>query len=244
MTLFNSPISNEKADRIINLFGISSNNRVLDAGCGRGEFLIRVIEATGAYGLGIDIDSECTAAASTFAAERVPEDAYEFRVANIQEEPLEAGSFDMAMCIGSTHAFGTGDAGYPNTLQSLSRLVRPGGHLLIGEGYWKQPPALEYLQLIGEPVGIYRDHAANISFAEDHDFIAVYAACSNEDEWDHFEWSHRMKIERQAAEHPDDPTLTAKLKRSRQWRDGYLRWGRSTMGFGFYLFMKPADPTR
>ena len=121
--------------------------------------------------------------------------------------------------------------------------MRPGGQLLIGEGYWKQPPATEYLQLIGEPVGIYRDHAANISFAEAHGLVATYAAVSNDDEWDHFEWSHRMKIERQCALSPDDPDVKKKLKRSRDWRDGYLRWGRSTMGFGFYLFLKPPHAT-
>lgn len=89
------------------------------------------------------------------------------------------------MCIGSTHAFGTGDTAYPNTLRELSRLVRPGGHLLIGEGYWKQPPAPDYLKLIGEPAVIYRDHAGNISFAEQHSLVTLYAAVSNNDEWDH-----------------------------------------------------------
>jgi len=66
---------------------------------------------------------------------------------------------------------------------------------------------------------------------------------SNDDEWDHFEWSHRMKIEHEAALQPNDPAVAEKLQRSRQWRDGYLRWGRSTMGFGFYLFLKPANIT-
>jgi hypothetical protein len=33
--------------------------------------------------------------------------------------------------------------------------------------------------------------------------------------------------------------LAEKLAQSRAWRDGYLRWGRETMGFGFYLFLKP-----
>jgi hypothetical protein len=28
----------------------------------------------------------------------------------------------------------------------------------------------------------------------------------------------------------------ADLERRRRWRDGYLRWGRSTLGFGFYVF--------
>jgi ubiquinone/menaquinone biosynthesis C-methylase UbiE len=237
--LFNSPISPEKADRIIQLLDISNDDRVLDVGCGNGEFLIRLIEATAAHGLGIDINSELISAARKNAASRISNTSCEFRMADIQKEALEDGSFDLAICMGSTHAFGNGQAAYPNAIRQLSQLVCPGGCLLIGEGYWKQAPTPAYLKLIGEPVGIYHDHMTNITFAEQQELVPLYAAVSNDDEWDHFEWSHRMRIEREAATYPNDPTVVEKLKRSREWRDGYLRWGRSTMGFGFYLFMKP-----
>ncbi len=113
----------------------------------------------------------------------------------------------------------------------------------MGEGYWKQPPAPEYLQRIGDPVGIWRDHAENISFAENFGWVAMYAAVSNDDEWDDFEWSHRMRFESEAASHPDDPIVSEKLRQSRRWLNDYLRWGRSTMGFGFYLLAKPTTET-
>jgi ubiquinone/menaquinone biosynthesis C-methylase UbiE len=243
MSLFNSPLSLEKADRLIALLSLSEGARVLDVGCGRGEFLIRLIEASRANGLGIDRDAACISAARASAAGRISEVPHEFREGDVQRETPGEGSFDLAICIGSTHALGSGEAAYPNTLQTLIRLLRPGGQMLIGECYWKQTPAAAYLQLIGEPVGIYRDHAENVSIAEGHGLVPLYATVSNDDEWDHFEWSHRMKLERQAALHPDDPTMAERVKRSRAWRDGYLRWGRSTMGFGFYLFLKPPDPT-
>jgi len=239
--LFNIPLSAEKADRIIQLLSLSPNDHVLDAGCGNGAFLIRAIETAGVFGLGIDNNPESIAAARKNAADRIPDTTYEFQTADIRKEALKDDSFDLAICLGATHAFGDGEAAFPNTIQRLSELVRPGGQLLVGEGYWKQPPALEYLHLIGNPVGIYHDHAANIAFAEQHDLIPLYAIVSNEDEWDHFEWSHRMRIEREAILYPDNPTMAEKLKRSRRWRDGYLRWGRSTMGFGFYLFLKPTS---
>lgn len=239
--IFNSPISSDKADRLIQLLDISNDGRVLDVGCGSGEFLIRLIEATAVHGLGIDVNSVLISAARQTASSRIPAASYEFRVADIAQESLDDGSFDLAICLGSTHAFGKGEAAYPHTIRRLLQLVRPGGQLLIGEGYWKQTPAAAYLQLIGDPVGIYHDHMTNITFAEKQGLITLYAAVSNEDEWDDFEWSHRMRIERQAALHPNDPVVMERLKRSREWRDGYLRWGRSTMGFGFYLFLKPVD---
>lgn len=50
-----------------------------------------------------------------------------------------------------------------------------------------------------------------------------------------------MAIETKLREAPADASLAAKVKASRAWRDGYLKWGRTTMGFGFYLFEKPLE---
>jgi len=237
---FNIPVSDHKVDRLIRLLDLAEGSRVFDAGCGEGEFLVRVMEMTGAAGLGVDIDTGSITAARSKAATRLPPGAWEFREWDLQKETLEEGAFDVAICLGSTHAFGSGEAAYPNAIARLQRTVRPGGQILIGEGYWRQTPTPEYLELIGEPVGVYRDHAANVSFAEAQGLVPLYAAVSNEDEWDHFEWTHRMRIERESMLRAEDDELAANLRRSRAWRDGYLRWGRSTMGFGFYLFMKPA----
>lgn len=239
---FNIPIAAPKVARLIELLELTSEDRVLDAGCGRGEFLIRVIEATGAQGLGVDIGAALIDEARSAAARRVADGRCEFRAADMGVEALEEGAFDVALCLGSTHAFGAGDAAYPNALRELSRVVRPGGRLLIGEGYWKCEPDPEYLAMLGEPTGIYHDHRGNVAFAEELGLIPLYATVSNGDEWDDFEWTHRMTVEREAAAHPEDEAWAAKLAASRAWRDGYLRWGRTTMGFGYYLFGK-ADGT-
>ncbi|MCC6194158.1 MAG: class I SAM-dependent methyltransferase, partial [Burkholderiales bacterium] len=37
----------------------------------------------------------------------------------------------------------------------------------------------------------------------------------------------------------EDPDVPAMLERIRKWRDGYLRWGRDTLGFAVYLFYRP-----
>ncbi|MFK7803725.1 MAG: cyclopropane-fatty-acyl-phospholipid synthase family protein [Anaerolineae bacterium] len=231
--LFNSPLSFEKADHLIDVLDCSAVDRVLDVGCGTGEFLIRLVDATGAAGVGIDIKSKLIGEAQEKAAARLAENvSIEFRTADMQEQTFAENSFDLAICIGSTHAFGIGEQAYPKALDQLSRLVKPGGQLLIGEGYWKQPPAQGYLDLLGDTPGIYHTHAENVWFAERRGLIPLYTAVSNDDEWDHFEGSHWLRAER---EHAADEE---RLQGIRAWRDGYLRWGRETMGFGFYLFRK------
>ena len=237
---FNIPISSSKVDQLIDALDLSSSARAIDVGCGRGEFLLRTCTRTSCQGLGIDQDSEALSTASAAANERGLRENCVFQVADAQSASWEPNSFDAAVCLGSTHAFGMGDVAYPNALRKLTRIVKPGGLLLIGEGYWKQEPAPEYLNLIGEPVGIYHDHMGNVSFAEKHGLVPLYALTSNDDEWDHFEWSHRRAIESKLAADPDNVELQQRVKNSRAWRDGYLKWGRTTMGFGFYLFQKPS----
>jgi SAM-dependent methyltransferase len=239
--VFNSPISSEKADRLVQLLELPLGGRALDAGCGIGEFLLRVVAHHRVNGVGVDQDLRCIAAAQANAAVRGLVSRCEFRAADVNAIEAGLGAFDLGICIGATHAFGAGDAAYPNAIERLKCLVQPDGYVLIGESYWKQEPAAEYLALIGEPVGVCRGHAGNISFAEERGLVPLYAAVSSDDEWDDFEWRHYMKIRCDAEANSGDPALAAKLTRVRHWRDGYLRWGRSTMGFGLYLFRVPRE---
>jgi ubiquinone/menaquinone biosynthesis C-methylase UbiE len=234
--LFNSPIGNARADQLVKLLELPPGSRVLDAGCGTGEFLLRVVAAHSAHGVGVDKDAGSISRARETAAARQLAARCEFRAADMNELPFKPGEFNAAICIGSTHAFGSAEAAYPNAIQRLSEVVCPGGLILIGEGYWKREPDPAYLKLIGDPVGIYRDHASNVSFAEERWLLPLYAGVSSEDEWDHFEWSYQSKVLRLAEANPDDPAFARRLAQAREWRDGYLRWGRSTMGFGMYLF--------
>ncbi len=97
MSVFNNPISSEKADRLISLLDLRSDGRVLDVGCGNGEFLIRVIERYGVTGLGIDNSPEAIASARENAGGRITEPSYEFRECDARSEPLGEGAFDLSI---------------------------------------------------------------------------------------------------------------------------------------------------
>ncbi len=236
--LFNNPISIQKVDLIINALDLTSSNKVIDIGCGEGEFLKRLYQVSKSECLGIDLDLACIEKAKSKLTKEESHNI-QFLEADIQKHKIKAGEFDLAVCIGSTHAFGMGDMAYSNSLKAMSNMVKPNGLILVGEGYWKRTPDKEYLDFIGDPVGIYNNHEENIKQAEALGLIPLYVTCSNQDEWDHFEWCFKMKAERNALAQPKNEAAQQKLKAVREWNTYYQKYGRTTMGFGFYLYLKP-----
>ena len=130
---FNNPIGSEKADRLVHLLPLGPASRTLDAGCGTGEFLLRVVDRHGGRGVGVDRDPKCIEAARQSAAARALVSRCEFHVVDANKFEAARGAFDAGICIGSTHAFGAGDAAYPNTIAQLQQWVRPGGCVLLLE---------------------------------------------------------------------------------------------------------------
>lgn len=235
--LFNSPISSEKADRLIDLLALTADSRVLDVGCGTGEFLIRIIEKYRCHGVGVDMDAAGLEAAREASEERGCGELAEFVERDIGDYRGETG-FDCGLCLAATHAYALDEPAYPEALRGLGGNVKEGGMLLIGESYWARTPEQAYLDFVGTPNGTYRSHEENVRLAESLGLRPLYAITSSLDEWDDFEWSHHMKIEKHARENPDDPAALERRDRGRAWRSGYLEWGRGTMGFAFYLFRK------
>ena len=236
--LFNCPISAEKADLLISMLRLVSTYKVIDLGCGEGKFLTRIQQESGADCLGMDINPSCILIAEQKVQRYSLGKKLRFQLGDVQTAQLENDSFELAVCMGSTHIFGQGEAAYSNSLRRMSEIVKPDGLILVGEGFWSRKPEQEYLDFLGDPVGVYNDHDQNVQQAESLGLTPLYATTSSQDEWDHFEWSFLMNAEYQAVAEPDNHMVKKKLERTRQWNKYYRKFGRTTMGFGFYLFMK------
>ncbi len=233
--LYCNPVSPEKMERVLDLLDLAPYAKVLDVGCGKGELLIRLAERFRIDGLGVDVNRGFLAEARSRMRARVPD----ARIAWVEGEAASlgaaAGSFDLAAAIGASHALG----GYRATLEAFRGLVRSGGRLLVGEGYWRREPPVEYLEVLGASAGEFTDHAGNVARAVEAGLVPLYAAVSSPDEWDHYEGLYNLSVERHLADHPDDPDAGPMAERIRRWRRGYLEWGRETLGFAVYLFQKP-----
>jgi len=232
---FCNPVGSEKVDRMLALLELTAGQRVVDIGCGKAELLIRLVERSRVSGVGIDLNPHWLGEGRARAASRVPDGDLTLLQMDVADFMGQEESFDVGVCIGATHAYGS----YRKTLKTLPRLVRPGGLVLVGEGYWKRDPDADYLMALGAQREEFTDHKGNIEAGVEEGLTPLYSQVSSEDDWDHYEGLYVRAIERFASSYPDDPDSEEMTARIRRWRTIFHRWGRSTLGFGLYLFQKP-----
>ncbi len=227
-----NPLDPAVPERVMAGLGMSAGDRVIDVGCGKAALLVDLARHYGAIGLGVDINAAFLSEGRALAERHGVATLVTLMETEASRLEVEPGSFALALCIGSTHALG----GYPETLRALARLVRPGGHVLAGQGYWRRAPEEEYLERLGATVDEMTTHEGNIAAGITEGLDAAGAWISGDDEWDRYEELYAHTVERYVAEHPEDPDTPAMLERIRRWRETYRRWGRDTLGFGLYLF--------
>lgn len=240
---YNSPVSNAKVDRMIDIVGLTPASRAIDVGCGQGDFLFRLHQSSGTQCLGVDVEPSSINDANMQLSKEGRGDHLEFVCSDINELPVEPNSYDLAVCMGASHAFADGSAAYAEALIGLRKLVKPNGMILIGEGYWKRQPDQEYLDFLGDPVGVYNSLEENITAAERIGLTPIFASQSTLDEWDDFEWGYRRKFELDAITYSSDEVMRQKLKNVRSWNAYYRMFGRTTMGYAHYIFLNTMDTT-
>ena len=233
-----NPVGDRTLSEVAGRLRLPARGRVLDVGCGRGEWLIRLLERYRARGVGIDRSALLIDDARARARLRGVEDRVDFHVADARVFPIPPGTFDVAICLGATHALGLRDG----ALRALARAVRPGGQIVVGEGYWKTEPDPDYLALLEAERDEFTDHEGNSRAGRDVGLSLEAKWASSEAEWDAYEGAYAGGIRRYLSAHPDDPDADAMRERVDRWERGYQRWGRSTLGFGIYLFRTPHAP--
>ena len=235
---FLSPLSHARARALADGLAPAAGARVLDVGCGPAAFLLDMVERYPVRGIGIDHNAAFIELARAAAQRRGLLDRVALTCKPLLEAIDSEPRFEVIVCLGSSQAVGT-------PLEALrwvfARLV-PGGVALFADGCWRQPPAAEYLAALGGSEGEMTTHAGNAELARSAGFRVLATAMACDDEWDEYEGRYCAAMERWLDAHPDDPDAPAFAARIRAWHDAYLRWGRATLGFGYYTLLKPLHP--
>jgi SAM-dependent methyltransferase len=218
-----NPLSEAALDETIALLEPPAGGRVLDVACGRAEVLRRVAERFEVEATGYDSDAALIESGPP---------GLELLV---RDNP-PPGPFDVVLCIAASHALGD----FPDALGALRELVRPGGEVLLGDGYWRQPPSAEYLDALGgASVDELPDYSGLMRAAEQTGLTPLHSSVASEADWDRYEWRLILNAERWAAANPEDPGADVLRERARSARERMtMPGGRETLGFALVLLRR------
>ncbi len=227
-----NPMSIVKFEELIGLLRLKSGDRVLEIAPGKGEFIIQLAQQYDIEGTGVDLSPYYISYAREKHQQRIPGARLSFLVMDGADYNPDEKDFDLVACIGASWIYG----GHKGTLTALKDMAAPGSWVVVGEPYWRREPTAEYLKAIGEKRSTYGTHYENARVGAELGLKLLYTLVSNQDDWDRYEGLQWYAAEKWASGHPDDPDVEEILKRVREDKENYLRWGRETFGWAIYVF--------
>ncbi|MFC9394758.1 methyltransferase domain-containing protein [Streptomyces sp. NPDC057027] len=240
---FHGPLSEARATRMVERLAAAGPADVLDIGCGWGELLLRVLEAApDAKGAGIDINAEDLARGRDLAERR----GLAGRVAFVEESALgtDRGPVDAILCLGSSQALCDPELPYDPAivLRELRRLVRPGGRVVLGEGFWERTPTEAELAGMwpGASTGDHFSLGALVDLAIEAGFRPAWIETASAEEWEEFESGYRYDTEVWLAAHPDHPLAAETRERVDRQRAGWLNGYRGILGIAYLTLVAVA----
>lgn len=225
-----NPTSKEKLLLLGERLGLRPGSRVLDIASGRGGPALVLAQAFGCTIDGIEIRPEFHAAAVERVAEAGLEDLVGFRLADASQETLPE-SCDAALCLGASFVWG----GLAGTLDALEPVARSGGHVVVGEPYWRRLPLPDEYEDRNEP---FTTIEGTVDIFESGSLETVSVIASSEDDWDRYETLHWSAFERWLAANPDHPDAAEIRSRYLREKRKYLRYQRDHLGWAIFVGWK------
>jgi cyclopropane fatty-acyl-phospholipid synthase-like methyltransferase len=129
-----NPTSAEKIRLLGERLRLGPSSHVLDVACGKAGPAVILAREFGCRVTGVERAPEFAAAARERVASAHLDQLVEVVERDATEFELEPERFDVAMCLGASFVW----AGLEGTLAALVPTVRPGGHVVVGEPYWRR----------------------------------------------------------------------------------------------------------
>ena len=226
-----NPTSEAKLLLLGRRLGLGPDSRVLDVASGRGGPAILLASEFDCTWHGIEISPDFHAVAVEHVAEARLGDRVTFELADAAMARHEQESYDAALCLGASFVYGS----LAETVEALAPAVRPGGHVVIGEPFWRRLPLPKDYEDRHEP---WTTLEGTIRIFETSGVPLVSVIASSEDDWDRYETLHWQAVERWLAANPGDadaPEIRARHERAK-WN--YLRHQRDYLGWALFVGWK------
>jgi SAM-dependent methyltransferase len=226
-----NPTSAEKLLLLGSRLGLGPGSRVLDIASGRGGPAILLAGETGCSVHGIEISPDFHAVAVERAAAAGVADRVSFELRDAASATLEPQAYDAALCLGASFVY----AGLVQTIDALSVAVRSGGHVVVGEPYWRRLPLPGDYADRNDP---WTTLDGTILMFETTGVPVVSVIASSEDDWDRYETLHWQAVERWLAENPTHPDAGEVVRWHERAKGTYLRHGRDYLGWAIFVGWK------
>lgn len=224
-----NPTSAQKIRLLGRLLELGPDQRVLDIACGRGGPALVLASAYGCRITGVEQAPEFAAGARARVDDAGLGHLVEIVEADARDFPLEAESWDAAICLGATFVWDD----LAGTLAALVPAVRPGGHVAVGEPYWRLTP----------PDGVddlgYVDLGETIARFASSGLVTVGLVGASVEDWDRYESLHWRSVESWLAEHPDAPRAAELRSENEQHKRAYIEVRRDRLGWALIAGLKP-----
>ena len=214
-----NPTSSPKLEEMLELVALSQDARVLDIACGKGEFLIRLIERYVCSGVGVDLSPYFVGEARRRAVQRLSHTSIDLQEIDGAQFDGEPESFDLTICLGASWIWN----GHQGTLRALMQWTKPEGLIVVGEPFWQRDPDDAYLAAGSLLRGTFGTHFQNVQTGLELGLTLLYTIVSNGDEWDHYESLQWRAAESWADLNTNDPDRDIVLMRCRdatRWMPG------------------------
>ena len=226
-----NPTSREKLLLLGQRLGLGADSRVLDVASGRGGPALLLAEVFGCSVHGVEIEPAFQAVAVEQAAAAGLSDRLSFELADGAEATVEHGSYDAALCLGATFVFGS----LADTVDALAPAVRPGGHVAVGEPFWRRVPLPADYEDRDEP---WTTLEGTVVVFETSGLPVVSVIASSDDDWDRYETLHWQAVERWLDDNSDDADAPEIRSRHEHHKRNYLRHQRDYLGWAIFVGWK------
>ncbi len=127
------------------------------------------------------------------------------------------------------------DATVYDHLTAAREVLRPGGQLLLGTGYWRLPPAPSYLRRSGFAPGAMSGLGSTFALAAECGFRIRHWSASAVDAWEAYESAFRERWVQWADSHPAHPQAAQTRDLVEERWQAWLSEGRYVLGFALIL---------